>query len=262
MIELASRPRATTSAPSARRRSGASEGRVYSFVALGAARGEVTRSTVVSGLRPVAFGLAVGVGVALLAGRMLDAVLFGVRGHDPGSIAIASLVLVVIYPLMKRVTYWPQFFLGLAFNWGILVAWAAVTGGLGLPAALLYAAGIAWTLMAFLVLAPRMIQQDWFEQSITFYGMATAVTAIGLMLLRVVDPENRTTGAQAFAAQALVISPAKTSASALDSSFTFQCGCDKASADATLAQCTSKALAKSAKSKGRRSSSGRRNRHG
>ena len=75
------------------------------------------------------------------------------------------------------------------------------------PFTLLMLAGIAWTLMAFLVLAPRMIQQDWFEQSITFYGMATAVTAIGLMLLRVVDPENRTTGAQAFAAQALVISP-------------------------------------------------------
>ena len=67
-------------------------------------------------------------------------------GQAAAMVAIASLVLVVIYPLMKRVTYWPQFFLGLAFNWGILVAWAAVTGGLGLPTALLYAAGIAWTL--------------------------------------------------------------------------------------------------------------------
>ena len=67
-------------------------------------------------------------------------------GQAAAMVAISSLVLVVIYPLMKRVTYWPQFFLGLAFNWGILVAWAAVTGGLGLPAALLYAAGIAWTL--------------------------------------------------------------------------------------------------------------------
>ena len=75
------------------------------------------------------------------------------------------------------------------------------------PFTLLMLAGVAWTLMAFLVLAPRIIRQDWFEQAITFYGMATAVTAIGLMLLRVVDPENRTTGAQAFAAQALVISP-------------------------------------------------------
>ncbi len=63
-----------------------------------------------------------------------------------GAVAIASLILVVIYPLMKRVTYWPQFFLGLAFNWGVLVGWAAVVGDLALPAALLYAAGIAWTL--------------------------------------------------------------------------------------------------------------------
>lgn len=63
-----------------------------------------------------------------------------------GLVAVASLVLVVIYPLMKRVTYWPQFFLGLAFNWGALVGWAAVRGDLALPAALLYAAGIAWTL--------------------------------------------------------------------------------------------------------------------
>ena len=63
-----------------------------------------------------------------------------------GLVAVSSLILVVIYPLMKRVTYWPQFFLGLAFNWGALVGWAAVRGDLGLPAALLYAAGIAWTL--------------------------------------------------------------------------------------------------------------------
>lgn len=75
------------------------------------------------------------------------------------------------------------------------------------PFTLLMIAGIVWTLGAFLVLAPRMIRGEWFEQTLTFYGMATGVTAIGLMLLRVVDPENRTTAAQAFAAQALVISP-------------------------------------------------------
>ncbi len=61
-------------------------------------------------------------------------------------VAFASVGLIVIYPLMKRVTYWPQFFLGLAFNWGALVGWAAVTGDLATPPALLYAAGIAWTL--------------------------------------------------------------------------------------------------------------------
>jgi 4-hydroxybenzoate polyprenyltransferase len=61
-------------------------------------------------------------------------------------LAISSLLLVAIYPLMKRVTYWPQAFLGLTFNWGALVGWAAVTGGLQTPALLLYAAGFFWTL--------------------------------------------------------------------------------------------------------------------
>ena len=58
----------------------------------------------------------------------------------------ASLVLVFTYPFMKRITYWPQAFLGLTFNWGALLGWAAVEGGLAWPAGLLYAGGIAWTL--------------------------------------------------------------------------------------------------------------------
>jgi 4-hydroxybenzoate polyprenyltransferase len=62
------------------------------------------------------------------------------------AVGAASLVLVFIYPLMKRVTYWPQFFLGLAFNYGALLGWAAVTGGLDWPALALYVAGICWTL--------------------------------------------------------------------------------------------------------------------
>ncbi|MEX2617113.1 MAG: 4-hydroxybenzoate octaprenyltransferase [Alphaproteobacteria bacterium] len=61
-------------------------------------------------------------------------------------LSMASLVLVFIYPLMKRVTYWPQIFLGLAFNWGVLVGWTAVAGSLSTPPLLMYAAGIAWTL--------------------------------------------------------------------------------------------------------------------
>jgi 4-hydroxybenzoate polyprenyltransferase len=61
-------------------------------------------------------------------------------------LAICSLVVVAIYPFMKRVTYWPQFFLGIAFSWGALVGWSASTGGLDWPAILLYLAGIAWTL--------------------------------------------------------------------------------------------------------------------
>ena len=61
-------------------------------------------------------------------------------------LGIASLALVAAYPFMKRVTYWPQLFLGLTFNWGALVGWSVVNGGLATPALFLYAAGILWTL--------------------------------------------------------------------------------------------------------------------
>jgi 4-hydroxybenzoate polyprenyltransferase len=62
------------------------------------------------------------------------------------AIGAASLVIVAIYPFMKRFTYWPQVFLGLAFNWGALVGWSAIQDGLAWPAVLLYLGGIAWTL--------------------------------------------------------------------------------------------------------------------
>jgi len=58
----------------------------------------------------------------------------------------ASLALVAVYPFLKRYTYWPQLALGLAFNWGALVGWSAVTGSLGLPAILLYCGSVLWTI--------------------------------------------------------------------------------------------------------------------
>ena len=60
--------------------------------------------------------------------------------------ALLSLPLVVMYPFMKRFTWWPQLFLGLTFNWGALLGWVAVRGTIELPAILLYAGGIFWTL--------------------------------------------------------------------------------------------------------------------
>jgi 4-hydroxybenzoate polyprenyltransferase len=62
------------------------------------------------------------------------------------ALGVASLAIVCIYPFAKRFTWWPQVFLGLAFNWGALLAWAAQTGALGWPPVLLYLAGIFWTL--------------------------------------------------------------------------------------------------------------------
>ena len=61
-------------------------------------------------------------------------------------LGVLSLVPVAVYPFAKRFTWWPQVFLGVAFNWGVLLAWAAHAGGLGAPPLLLYGAGIAWTL--------------------------------------------------------------------------------------------------------------------
>ncbi|WP_417319694.1 4-hydroxybenzoate octaprenyltransferase [Emcibacter sp.] len=61
-------------------------------------------------------------------------------------LGILSLALVITYPFMKRITWWPQLFLGFTFNWGALMGWAAATGGLETPAYLLYIGGIFWTL--------------------------------------------------------------------------------------------------------------------
>lgn len=61
-------------------------------------------------------------------------------------VGLASLLLVAIYPFMKRITYWPQAWLGLTFNWGALVAWASVTGEISLAAVVLYAGCLFWTL--------------------------------------------------------------------------------------------------------------------
>jgi 4-hydroxybenzoate polyprenyltransferase len=61
-------------------------------------------------------------------------------------LGLAVLGLIASYPLMKRITWWPQVFLGLNFNWGALLGWTAVTGSLALPPLLLYLGGILWTI--------------------------------------------------------------------------------------------------------------------
>lgn len=75
-------------------------------------------------------------------------------------LGFVALVPVAIYPFAKRFTWWPQVFLGLAFNWGALLAWTAHTGSLGAPAVVLYCAGIAWTLFYDTIYAHQDTEDD------------------------------------------------------------------------------------------------------
>ena len=61
-------------------------------------------------------------------------------------VAVASLALVAAYPFMKRITWWPQAWLGLVFGWGALIGWPAVTGSLGWPPLLLWLGTVCWVL--------------------------------------------------------------------------------------------------------------------
>jgi 4-hydroxybenzoate polyprenyltransferase len=61
-------------------------------------------------------------------------------------VGLASLAVVAVYPFMKRITYWPQIVLGLAFSWGALMGWPATFARLDPPALLLYAGAISWVI--------------------------------------------------------------------------------------------------------------------
>jgi ESS family glutamate:Na+ symporter len=108
-----------------------------------------------------------------------------------------------------RATY--QRLMGLALD--LLVTAAVASMRLDLfvqnvaPFSILMIAAIVWCVASFLWIAPRMLPVDWFEQGLVVYGTQTGVAAVGLMLLRIADPLNRTTAAQAFAARSIVISP-------------------------------------------------------
>jgi 4-hydroxybenzoate polyprenyltransferase len=97
-------------------------------------------------LRPLASGrvsltgawalIALLLGVALLVLAQLE--------RTAQLLSLASIAPVAAYPFMKRITWWPQAWLGLVFSWGALVGWPAVTGSFELPALLLWFGSIAW----------------------------------------------------------------------------------------------------------------------
>lgn len=75
-------------------------------------------------------------------------------------LGLATLPLIALYPLMKRITWWPQLFLGLTFNFSALIGYSAMSGELHLPALLLYAAGIFWTIGYDTVYAQQDVEDD------------------------------------------------------------------------------------------------------
>ncbi|SLN14726.1 4-hydroxybenzoate octaprenyltransferase [Roseovarius albus] len=76
------------------------------------------------------------------------------------ALGILSLLPVAVYPFAKRFTWWPQAFLGIAFNWGALLAWTAHTGALQWPAVILYLSGVAWTLFYDTIYAYQDAEDD------------------------------------------------------------------------------------------------------
>jgi 4-hydroxybenzoate polyprenyltransferase len=76
------------------------------------------------------------------------------------ALGVGSLILVAAYPFMKRITWWPQAWLGLTFNWGALLGFAAASGHIGWPAALLYASGVFWTLGYDTIYAVQDLEDD------------------------------------------------------------------------------------------------------
>ena len=113
-------------------------------------------------LRPLASG-AVTTFQALVyaSGLLLVGFLILIQMGGPAIIlGCLSLFFVIVYPSMKRITWWPQAFLGLTFNFGALIGWAAVTDSLGTPAIILYIAGFFWTLGYDTIYAHQDIEDD------------------------------------------------------------------------------------------------------
>ncbi len=88
-------------------------------------------------------------------------------------LGIVSLILVFTYPWMKRITYWPQIFLGITFNCGALMGWSAVHNHLDYPAFYLYAAGIFWTLFYDTIYAHQDKMDD------IFIGVKSSALKLG-----------------------------------------------------------------------------------
>ena len=99
-------------------------------------------------LRPLASGRVslAGAWVLLAATSLIGLVVLLQLQRTAQLVSLASLALVAAYPFMKRITWWPQAWLGLVFSWAALAGWPAVTGEIARPALLLYAGAVFWVI--------------------------------------------------------------------------------------------------------------------
>ena len=96
----------------------------------------------------------------LVAQLLVGLVILLTLGQAAIWMGVASLALVAIYPFAKRFTWWPQVFLGFAFNWGVLLAWTAHMGRVDLLAVIAWLAGIAWTIFYDTIYACQDVEDD------------------------------------------------------------------------------------------------------
>ena len=105
---------------------------------------------------------------------------------------LSSGILVAVYPFMKRVTYWPQLFLGITFNWGVILAWLVLENEFSFTPVLLYCSAIFWTLGYDTIYGMQDIKDDLkigikstsikFEKKIKIFLSICYLTSIGLLL--------------------------------------------------------------------------------
>ncbi len=112
--------------------------------------------------RPIPSGQVNLRGALLWAGVQMLVALAILLTFPPTAIwlGVAALVPAAVYPFAKRFTWWPQVFLGVAFNWGVLLGWAAHADALGWPAMVLFASGITWTLFYDTIYAHQDAEDD------------------------------------------------------------------------------------------------------
>jgi 4-hydroxybenzoate polyprenyltransferase len=113
-------------------------------------------------------------------------------------LGISSILLIMLYPFMKRITYWPQLFLGFTFNWGVIIGWTAITNSIDIEMILIYISSVFWTLGYDTVYGYQDINDDkkigvkstsiLFEKNSkniiwSFYGLNFLIMLISLSLI-------------------------------------------------------------------------------